>query len=113
MHVSESPFVFLGEFFFLKMKHTQIFVKFPRIPKFLFSFCRNGSSDRGRMICQYMQSVWECLECLLVDSPHLRATPSILEAALEALSVSSGESDIPVMKCLQLIMPQVISVVFF
>ncbi|KAK7505417.1 hypothetical protein BaRGS_00003162 [Batillaria attramentaria] len=72
---------------------------------------RGGSSQRGRRVCQYMESLWRCLHFLVSHRPAQRQTPPILDASLDAFSVSSGESDIPIMQCLELIMPQLVDLV--
>ena len=76
-------------------------------------FDRGSSAHHGRQVCQYMVSLWECLRVLLSHKLGLRQAPPILDAALEAFSVSSGESDIPIMQCVELIMPEVLSCSFF
>ncbi|XP_076463915.1 tRNA (guanosine(18)-2'-O)-methyltransferase TARBP1-like [Babylonia areolata] len=67
-----------------------------------------GLAHHGRQVCQYMMSQWQCLRVLLSWRPALLPPRRVLHDAMEAFSVSSGETDIPIMQCLELVLPQLV-----
>ena len=99
--------------------------EFPK-PKFLYSGeVRDDSSAEtspsvkkgwGRLVSDFLEAQWLCIEFLLEESQRCKELGSMLEAflgdlpeaALEALSLGSGLAVLPVIKCLRLLTPQML-----
>ncbi|KAL8603203.1 hypothetical protein ACOMHN_025218 [Nucella lapillus] len=67
-----------------------------------------GSAHHGRLVSQYMVCQWQCVRVVLTHRPLLLQPHQVLRSALEAFSVSSGETDVPIMQCLEMVMPRLV-----
>lgn len=94
-------------------------LQFPTVQSYSFQQCkyflntvvctyRIVPAQMGRLVCQYMKSVWECLHILVSYQPAFRSASSILDSAFECFSVSSGQSDVPIMLTVEKIMNEVL-----
>ena len=70
----------------------------------------------GRLVSEFLEAQWCCIKFFLEEFQHFKDLDGkfekfledLPEAALEALSLGSGQAVIPIMKCIQLLIPRML-----
>lgn len=70
----------------------------------------------GRLVSEFLEAQWCCIKFFLEELKHFKDLDGkfekfledLPEAALEALSLGSGQAVIPIMKCIQLLIPHML-----